>query len=57
MTKIIIKPHPKTQIPVRYLIQKPHLLQLIKVNDYKKGSWFINNSIAKDFYLYTLYLN
>lgn len=51
--QIIALPHPKTQIPVRYLIQKPQLLQLIKVNDsYKKGSWFINNNIVKDGAIY-----
>ncbi|EMR08171.1 hypothetical protein PNEG_03345 [Pneumocystis murina B123] len=51
--QIIALPHPKTQIPVRYLIQKPQLLQLIKVNDsYKKGSWFINNNIVKDGTIY-----
>ncbi|KAG4305830.1 hypothetical protein PORY_000740 [Pneumocystis oryctolagi] len=51
--QIITLPHPKTQIPVRYLIQKSQLLQIIKINDsYKKRSWFVNNSIVKDGTLY-----
>ncbi|KAG5513304.1 hypothetical protein PMAC_001367 [Pneumocystis sp. 'macacae'] len=53
LEQIITLPHPKTQVPVRYLIQKPQLLQIIKINDsYKKRSWFINNSIVKDGSIY-----
>ncbi|KTW29147.1 uncharacterized protein T551_02421 [Pneumocystis jirovecii RU7] len=55
--QIITLPHPRTQIPVRYLIQKPQLLQIIKINDsYKKKSWFINNNIIKGRSLHLTYL-
>ncbi len=55
VSKILTLPHPKCNYPILFLFddQLGHLYELQKVNFRKFNSWFIDQNVSSDSFLYT----
>ncbi|RUS32993.1 Ydr279p protein family-domain-containing protein [Jimgerdemannia flammicorona] len=47
-------PHPRTGLPVRYMIQDGAILETQKIDPADKRSWFIDDSVQRDGSLYLM---